>query len=188
MVLVDSRQDHSVHTEEFASVPADMRMVANHLGAARLGDADVDALFASLQDIRAALGDGRVMRALHYFDEVARVDRQRQALEEGDFPLFLKCVRLSGASSAQFLQNVSPHGDGCGERQPAMLIQGLCAHLLSEEGAWRIHGGGFGGSVLALVPVGEVSGFMEAMDGLLGYRACREVVVGGPGVLARRLP
>ena len=100
----------------------------------------------------------------------------------------MKCVRLSGASSAQFLQNVSPHGDGCGERQPAMLIQGLCAHLLSEEGAWRIHGGGFGGSVLALVPVGEVSGFMEAMDGLLGYRACREVVVGGPGVLARRLP
>ena len=128
------------------------------------------------------------MRALHYFDEVARVDRQCQALEEGDFPLFLKCVRLSGASSAQFLQNVSPHGDGSGERQPAMLIQGLCAHLLSEEGAWRIHGGGFGGSVLALVPVGEVSGFMEAMDGLLGYRACREVVVGGPGVLARRLP
>ena len=119
---------------------------------------------------------------------MARVDRQCQALEEGDFPLFLKCVRLSGASSAQFLQNVSPHGDGSGERQPAMLIQGLCAHLLSEEGAWRIHGGGFGGSVLALVPVGEVSGFMEAMDGLLGYRACREVVVGGPGVLARRLP
>ena len=188
VVLVDSRQDHSVHTEEFASVPADMRMVANHLGAARLGDVSVDALFASLQDIRAALGDGRVMRALHYFDEVARVDRQCQALEEGDFPLFLKCVRLSGASSAQFLQNVSPHGDGSGERQPAMLIQGLCAHLLSEEGAWRIHGGGFGGSVLALVPVGEVSGFMEAMDGLLGYRACREVVVGGPGVLARRLP
>ena len=178
VVLVDSRQDHSVHTEE----------VANHLGAARLGDVSVDALFASLQDIRAALGDGRVMRALHYFDEVARVDRQCQALEEGDFPLFLKCVRLSGASSAQFLQNVSPHGDGSGERQPAMLIQGLCAHLLSEEGAWRIHGGGFGGSVLALVPVGEVSGFMEAMDGLLGYRACREVVVGGPGVLARRLP
>ena len=109
-------------------------------------------------------------------------------MEEGDFPLFLKCVRLSGASSAQFLQNVSPRDAGSEERQPAMLIQGLCAHLLSEEGAWRIHGGGFGGSVLALVPVGEVSGFMEAMDGLPGYRACREVVVGGPGVLARRLP
>ena len=54
-------------------------------------------------------GAGRRARhaALHYFDEVARVDRQREALEAGDFPLFLKCVRLSGASSAQFLQNVS---------------------------------------------------------------------------------
>ena len=187
VVLIDSRQDHSVHTEEFASVPADMRMVANHLGVARLGDTTADVLLANLQDVRAALGDGRAMRALHYFDEVARVDRQREALEAGDFPLFLKCVRLSGASSAQFLQNVSPRDTGSGERQPAMLIQGLCAHLLSEEGAWRIHGGGFGGSVLALVPRAEVADFMETMDKLLGYRACREVVVGGPGVLARRL-
>ena len=118
---------------------------------------------------------------------MVRVDRQREALEAGDFPLFLKCVRLSGASSAQFLQNVSPRDTGSGERQPAMLIQGLCAHLLSEEGAWRIHGGGFGGSVLALVPRAEVADFTETMDKLLGYRACREVVVGGPGVLARRL-
>ena len=187
VVLIDSRQDHSVHTEEFASVPADMRMVANHLGVARLGDTTADVLLANLQDVRAALGDGRAMRALHYFDEVARVDRQREALEAGDFPLFLKCVRLSGASSAQFLQNVSPRDTGSGERQPAMLIQGLCAHLLSEEGAWRIHGGGFGGSVLALVPRAEVADFMETMDKLLGYRACREVVVGGPCVLARRL-
>ena len=53
-----------------------------------LGNTALHALLASLQDIRAALGDGRVMRALHYFDEVARVDRQREALEAGDFPLF----------------------------------------------------------------------------------------------------
>ncbi|MFR5090860.1 MAG: hypothetical protein ACLTDR_01580 [Adlercreutzia equolifaciens] len=114
VVLIDSRQHHSVHTEEFASVPADMRMVANHLGVARLGDTTADVLLANLQDVRAALGDGRAMRALHYFDEVARVDRQREALEAGDFPLFLKCVRLSGASSAQFLQNVSPRDTGSG--------------------------------------------------------------------------
>lgn len=56
-----------------------------------------------------------------------------------------------------------------------------------RRGRLRIHGGGFGGSVLALVPRAEVADFMETMDKLLGYRACREVVVGGPGVLARRL-
>lgn len=157
-------------------------------GVARLGDASVEALFANLQDIRAALGDGRVMRALHYFDEVARVDRQREALEEGDFPLFLKCVRLSGASSAQFLQNVSPRDAGSEERQPAMLIRavqrtcsakrapGASTAVASADRCWRS------------CPSARSPALWRRWDGLLGYRACREVVVGGPGVLARRLP
>jgi len=69
-----------------------------------------------------------------------------------------------------------------------MVIQSLAAHLLGERGAWRIHGGGFGGSVLAFVPCAEADGFMGAMDGLLGYAACREVTLGAPGVRAERLP
>lgn len=188
IVLVDSRQDHSLHQDEFAAIPADMRMVANALGVTRLGDAPVEALLGQLQRVRTDLGDRRAMRALHYYDEVERVCAQRQALETGDFPTFLKNVRLSGASSAQFLQNVSLREPGTEARQPAMVIQSLCAHLLGEEGAWRIHGGGFGGSVLAFVPTAQAPAFVEAMDGFLGYRACREVVVGGPGVMARRLP
>lgn len=185
IVLIDSRQDHSAYNDQFAAIPADMYEVARALGAARLGDATAEALLARLQELREALGDGRIMRALHYYDEVARVDRQRQALEDGDFSLFLKNVQLSGASSAQFLQNVSPRD--AKEHQPAMLILALCAHLLGDTGAWRIHGGGFGGSVLVFVPRDEAAGFMETMDGLLGYPACREVSVGGPGALARRL-
>ena len=128
------------------------------------------------------------MRALHYYDEVARVNAQRAALAAGDFGLFLREVRLSGASSAQFLQNVSLREPGSEARQPAMVIQSLAAHLLGERGAWRIHGGGFGGSVLAFVPCAEADGFMGAMDGLLGYAACREVTLGAPGVRAERLP
>ncbi|MCI8424190.1 MAG: galactokinase [Adlercreutzia sp.] len=186
-VLVDSRQDHSLHNDEFAAIPADMRMVANALGASRLGDIEVDALLSRIGELRAELGDRRVMRALHYFDEVDRVNRQAAALAAGDFGLFLRCVRLSGASSAQFLQNVSLRDPGSETRQPAMVIQSLAAHLLGERGAWRIHGGGFGGSVLAFVPADEAAAFTEAMDGLLGYEACRQVEVGGAGVRARRL-
>ena len=187
IVLVDSRQDHSLHQDEFAAIPADMRMVASFLGAARLGDRKVDALLERLQEARTALGDRRVMRALHYYDEVERVQAQRDALAAGDFSAFLKNVRLSGASSAQFLQNVSLRDPGSEVRQPAMVIQGLCAHLLGEEGAWRIHGGGFGGSMLAFVPADRADDFVTAMDGLLGYGACREVVIGAPGVRAERL-
>ena len=188
IVLIDSRQDHSLHQDEFAAIPADMRMVANLLGVPRLGDAPVDTLLAQLQRVRTELGDRRAMRALHYYDEVARVNAQRAALAAGDFGLFLREVRLSGASSAQFLQNVSLREPGSEARQPAMVIQSLAAHLLGERGAWRIHGGGFGGSVLAFVPCAEADGFMGAMDGLLGYAACREVTLGAPGVRAERLP
>ncbi len=188
IVLIDSRQDHSLHQDEFAAIPADMRMVANLLGVPRLGDAPVDTLLAQLQRVRTELGDRRAMRALHYYDEVARVNAQRAALAAGDFGLFLREVRLSGASSAQFLQNVSLREPGSEARQPAMVIQSLAAHLLGERGAWRIHGGGFGGSVLAFVSCAEADGFMGAMDGLLGYDACREVTLGAPGVRAERLP
>lgn len=188
IVLVDSRQDHSLHQDEFAAIPADMRMVANLLGVPRLGDVPADTLLAQLQRVRTELGDRRAMRALHYYDEVARVNAQRAALAAGDFGLFLREVRLSGASSAQFLQNVSLRDAGSETRQPAMVIQSLAAHLLGERGAWRIHGGGFGGSVLVFVPSAEADGFMEAMDDLLGYAACREVALGAPGVRARHLP
>ena len=95
-------------------------------------------------------------------------------------------MNASGASSRTLLRNVVPALHP--ERTEMAAALDRAAALLEGRGAWRIHGGGFGGSVLALVPVGEVSGCMEAMDGLLGSRACREVVVGGPGVLARRLP
>lgn len=186
MVLVDSRQDHSLHQDEFAAIPADMHMVASLLGAPRLGDVTVDQLLAKLRLVRSELGDRRAMRALHYFDEVARVQAQREALEAGDFAQFLRYVRLSGASSAQFLQNVSLRDPGSETRQPAMVIQSLCAHLLEEEGAWRIHGGGFGGSVLAFVPRARLDEFTTVMDELLGYPACRCVSIGGSGAWAVR--
>lgn len=188
IVLIDSRQDHSQHNDEFAAIPADMGRVARLLGVDRLGDGSVDELLDRLGAVRATLGDQCALRALHYYDEVARVNAQRVALERDDFAAFLGLVRASGVSSAQFLQNVSLRGPGTEGCQPAMLIQGLCAHWLGDRGAWRIHGGGFGGAVLAFVPLGEVDDFVAAMDVALGYEACRTVVVGGAGVRARRLP
>ncbi len=187
IVLIDSRQDHSQHNDEFAAIPADMGRVARLLGVDRLGDGSVDELLDRLGAVRATLGDQCALRALHYYDEVARVNAQRVALERDDFAAFLGLVRASGVSSAQFLQNVSLRGPGTEGCQPAMLIQGLCAHWLGDRGAWRIHGGGFGGAVLAFVPLGEVDDFVAAMDAALGYEACRTVVVGGAGAWARRL-
>lgn len=187
LYLVDSRCDHSRYTDEFVAVPADMYAVARRFGRERLEDVPYQAFLEKLANVRSELGDRAVLRAIHYFEETRRVATQQQALEAGDFAAFLRLVRQSGASSAQFLQNVSPRVDASGDEQPAMVILALCAHLLGERGAYRIHGGGFGGSVLTFVPAGEAAAFRESMDALLGYEACLPVSIGAPGACVRRI-
>lgn len=186
--LIGSRYDHSLCNDEYDAVPGDMFKVAKMFGCERLGDVDAGLFMEHIDDVRAVLGDAKLLRALHFFDETERVKTQRACLEQGNFEAFLTHMRLSGASSAQYLQNVSPRGDGRGEDQPAMVILALCAHLLGEHGAWRIHGGGFGGSVLAFVPRGKKNGFVRKMNALLGdLDDCRPVGFGGPGVQWEKL-
>ena len=187
LLLVDSRCDHTRHTDEFVAVPADMFAVARRFGRRRLQDVPFEAFLSELAGVRADLGDRAALRALHFFEETHRVAAQKHALEAGDFATFLELVRLSGASSAQYLQNVSPRADHTGSEQSAMVALALCAHLLGNRGAFRIHGGGFGGSVLAFVPEGDTEMFRARMDELLGYEACMPVTIGAPGVRARRL-
>ena len=187
LFLVDSRCDHSRYTDEFVAVPADMFAVAKRFGRERLEDVPCEAFLEDLAGVRAELGDRAALRALHYFEETRRVAAQRRALEKGDFPAFLALVRQSGMSSAQFLQNVSPRADASGAEQPAMVVLALCAHLLGERGAYRIHGGGFGGSVLAFVPDAKAEAFRAQMDALLGFEACLPVAIGAPGACARRI-
>jgi galactokinase len=221
-----------------------MRSVAEHLGFKRLGDTPAQAVLEHLGSLRQQLGERPILRALHYFGEIQRVALQQQALTSGDFQSFLQLVRLSGASSAQFLQNITP--TGCPEHasQPLMLILALCARLLdtnsfgedrafpksdtalekelqpsgsatefalrlpqhsqdwglnnntsleikSEDsvcrGAYRVHGGGFGGSVLAFVPKQDTGKFVFEMNTMLGYEACLLVEIGARGVYAEVL-
>ena len=126
LVLVDSRHDHSLHTDDFCAIPADMRAVANLLGTSRLGDVPPERFFANLRRVRAELGDLRAMRAIHYYDEVQRVADQRWALLQGDFRSFVALARVTGASSAQFLQSVSCHSEESRPHQPAMAVLALC--------------------------------------------------------------
>lgn len=189
LCLVDCRCDHSRFADEYAAVPADMFAVARHFGRDRLEDVSPDAFLGQLAAVRAQVGDRAALRALHYFDETRRVRAQQAALEAGDFATFLEGVRQSGASSAQVLQNVSPHADGTGAEQPAMVVLALCTHLLDADGAgaYRIHGGGFGGSVLAIVADDAAPAFMASMNRLLGYDACMTVGIDARGAFVERL-
>lgn len=185
--LIDSRCDHSLYNDEYDAVPGDMFEVAELFGCERLGDAGYETFVERIGEVREKLGDAKALRALHYFAETRRVRWQGECLEGGDFEGFLDHARLSGASSAQYLANVSPRADGSGSSQPAMVILALCAQILGERGAWRIHGGGFGGSVLAFVPCDERDSFERTMNSYLGYSACNFVAMSPRGVDWKRL-
>ena len=170
LVLTDVGADHAAYTDEYAAVPAEMMAVAEALGAPRLCEVGEDALHARVADLRAILGDRAVLRALHYYQEMRLVDARWEALKARDADAFLRLTSASGASSGMFLQNVSVGGT---PRQDCMVAIALSEAVLAGRGATRIHGGGFGGSIQAFVPLDVVESYQEHMHGWFGEGAAK---------------
>ena len=93
-----------------------------------------------------------------------------EALRKGDFDSFLKLVKESGYSSFMYLQNVIPAGRTT--HQEVALALNLCAMYLGDRGAYRVHGGGFAGTVQAFVPFDLLDSFRSGIDAVLGQGAC----------------
>ena len=184
LVLTDVGCDHSAYTDEYAAVPAEMHQVAEALGVSRLCEAEEEAFLTYAPILRKKLGDRPVLRALHYYQEMDFVDERWEALLERDMERFCAYTRRSGASSAMFLQNVSARG---AREQDCMVAIALSERLLGGCGATRIHGGGFGGSIQAFVPLDMVDAYVAEMDGWLGYGACKVYALAEEGAEAQWL-
>jgi galactokinase len=122
------------------------------------------------------------LRALHYYNEEILVSERAEALRAGDMSSFLLLTRRSGASSAMLLQNVSVGGAG---DQPSMLAIALAEALLAGRGAARVHGGGFGGTIQAFVPLDLIDAFSSGMDAVFGQGACGAYGIDHEGARAR---
>ncbi len=172
--------DHSVSTADYAAVPGEMQAVAAEFGKTRLCEVPVEQFDERVVELREKLGDRPVLRALHYYIENRLVVERWDALCAGDIDTFLDLTRRSGASSGMYLQNVSCGGND----QPAMVALALAERLLGDDGAVRIHGGGFGGSIQAFVPLDKVDAFARGMDGWLGEGNCRTYRIASEGAYA----
>ena len=170
LCIIDSGADHADLTDEYAAVPGEMKAVAAFLGKEVLTEIDEAEFYAAIPEIRKACGDRAVMRAIHFYQENARVPHQVAALRSGDFDKFLKLVKQSGYSSYMYLQNVIPAGYK--QHQDVAVALALCEHYLCGRGAYRVHGGGFAGTVQAFVPYDILDSFVAGIDGALGAGAC----------------
>ena len=148
-----------------------MKAVAAHFGKAVLREVDEAEFMAGIADLREKVGDRAILRALHFFAENKRVDKQRAALMGGDLDAFFAEVLSSGKSSFCYLQNVYTTKNLT--EQGLSLALCLAENYLSgKKAAWRVHGGGFAGTIQAFVPMAEVEGFRALMDGVFGEGKC----------------
>ena len=89
-----------------------------------------------------------------------------KALKKGDLEEFLNLVRESGRSSYEYLQNI--YADWDVTHQSMAVGLALSDHVLQDGGAWRVHGGGFAGTILAFVPLKRVSTYRKTMEKAFG--------------------
>ena len=171
LCIIHTGADHADLTGEYAAIPGELKTVAAYFGKEVLSQIDETDFFAAIPALRKQCGDRAVLRAVHFYQENARVPKQVAALEQGDFAAFLKLIRESGYSSYMYLQNVIPAG--CRKHQNVALALAICEHYLQGRGACRVHGGGFAGTVQAFVPFEMLEAFCAGIDGILGEGACQ---------------
>lgn len=171
LCIVDTGADHADLTGDYAAVPQEMKGVAAELGKEVLCEVDEQEFYKSIPTLREKLGDRAVLRAIHYFTDCHRVEKQVAALEKGDFDQFLRLVSSSGHSSYMYLQNVATYRDPAD--QPVAVALAMAGYYLNGRGARRVHGGGFAGTIQAFVPLDMVADFQKGMDALLSEGACR---------------
>ena len=170
LCIIDTRASHADLTDEYAAIPMEIKQVCAHFGCEVLTQIDEKDFYAAIPALRLECGDRAVLRCVHFYQDNARVPKQVAALEKGDFDAFLKLVSESGRSSWMYLQNVIPAGYK--EHQDVAVSLALCEHYLQGRGAYRVHGGGFAGTVQAFVPFDLLPEFRAGIDAALGQGAC----------------
>ncbi len=170
LCIIDSGANHSDLTGEYSLIPFEMGAVAKFFGKDVLRQVDEDLFYQKLPEVRKAVGDRAVLRAIHFFEENRRVQRQAEALLAGEFDVFLKLVRQSGESSWCQLQNIT--AAGATAHQEVAVALTLAKKLLDGRGAVRVHGGGFAGTIQAFVPVDMLTEFRTGIESAWGEGCC----------------
>lgn len=166
LMIVDAKGDHSGLTNEYAAIREEMNAIANYFGKKVCRDITKEQLLENASKLRAEIGDRAVMRAYHFLEENERVINQINALKNNDINTYLKLMNESGLSSFMYLQNcfsiISSKSMG--------VALGICLtkDFLKGEGACRVHGGGFAGTIQALVPISRVDEYKKFMDSIFG--------------------
>lgn len=184
LCIVDTHGNHSDLTPDYAAVRGEMESVAKALGKNVLREITADEFFSAVPELTSKVNDRAILRAVHFYNENTRVENAVAALERSDFNAFKQVITESGFSSFLYNQNVfTPNNP---TEQKLSLALCLSQQLLEGKGAWRVHGGGFAGTIQAFVPKACLEEYRKTMDDVFGEGSCHILIirpVGGTRVI-----
>lgn len=184
LCIVDTGGNHSDLTDDYAAVREEMESVAKALGKNVLREITYEEFFAALPELKNKVNDRALLRAVHFYNENKRVDRAVECLENNDFDGFKDIIIDSGRSSFMLNQNVyTPKNP---TEQKLSLAIAMSRELLCGKGAWRVHGGGFAGTIQAFVPNDLLDTYKNTIEGVFGRGSCHVLIirpVGGAKVI-----
>ena len=170
LCIIDSGADHADLTDEYAAIPGELKALCAQFGKDYLRQIPKEEFLAHLPGLRGKVTDRAILRAFHIYNENERVLQEVAALKNNDFDAFLKICTKSGHSSWMYLQNICPAGAVA--QQAVGFTLALCDTLLQGRGAYRVHGGGFAGTVQAFVPDDMLESFKTEIERNLGVGSC----------------
>lgn len=183
--MVNTGSSHANLTSAYAAIPHEMGEIACYFGVPTLHTLTDELLFAHASRLRERFGDRALLRAHHFFTETKRPAAMAAALRKDDLPQFLSLVCASGASSFQYLQNIYPEND---VRQQSLAVALARAEsLLKGAGAWRVHGGGFAGTILCFVSHEKEALFIKGMTELFGAQCLAKLNIRSYGAREERI-
>lgn len=168
--VVDTRLSHGNQQKEHSEIYYDMKKVAELCGKSLLGELPEKDFYAKLPEIKQAAGDRALLRAIHFYGECKRTRLIKRALTADRFDTFLELVTAGGHSSFEYNQNAFSLQKP--EIQPVPLALAISQRVLEKNGAWRLQGSGFAGTVQAFVPKDMYQKYTKAIERIFGKNSC----------------
>ena len=183
LVITNTGGDHAKLTPHYAAIREEMQQVASYFGKKVLREVDYLQFLDAVKDLKNKFSSRAIMRAMHFYSENARVEAAEEALNSGDTQAFLREVASSGESSLCVLQNC--YVPGSVDQPVALAIE--YSKRITQNSVFRVHGGGFAGSILGFVENGELDNYVSKMSEAFGAQNVFKAVVRPIGTAGEKL-
>ena len=179
LIITDVNADHADLTGDYVAIKTEMQSVASFFGKEHLNEVDFNEFKSNLKAIHQNVSERALIRAFHFFRENINVEKMVECIDNNDFEGFKQIVLKSGRSSFMYLQNI--YSDKRPTYQKVSLALCMSDEFLDQKGAWRVHGGGFGGTIQAYVPNNDVKDYIDYMESVFGSGCCYSLKIRNVG-------